>query len=42
MKEIIYIFIGGGIGSVSRYLAQIAVNEKLSPTFSPFRGERLP
>lgn len=36
MKEIIYIFIGGGIGSVSRYLAQIAVNEKLSPTFFPF------
>lgn len=39
MKEIIYIFIGGGIGSVSRYLAQIAVNEKLSPTFFPFPWE---
>ena len=42
MKEIIYIFIGGGIGSVSRYLAQIAVNENLALLFSPFRGERLP
>lgn len=36
MKEIIYIFLGGGAGSVARYLAQIAVNEKLSPTFFPF------
>lgn len=36
MKEIIYIFLGGGAGSVARYLAQIAVNERLSPTFFPF------
>lgn len=36
MKEIVYIFIGGGAGSVVRYLAQIAVNERLSPMFFPF------
>ncbi|WP_455593404.1 fluoride efflux transporter CrcB [Bacteroides sp.] len=36
MKELIYIFLGGGAGSVARYLAQVAVNEKLSPTFFPF------
>lgn len=36
MKELIYIFLGGGIGSVARYLAQIAVNEKLSPALFPF------
>ena len=38
MKEIIYIFIGGGMGSVTRYLTQIAVNEKSSH----FHGEHLP
>ena len=27
MKEIAYIFIGGGVGSVLRYLAQISINE---------------
>lgn len=36
MKELIYIFLGGGIGSVARYLTQIAVNEKLSPALFPF------
>ena len=36
MKEIIYIFIGGGMGSVTRYLTQIAVNERLSPALFPF------
>lgn len=35
MKEIIYIFIGGGMGSVTRYLTQIAVNERLSPGSLP-------
>lgn len=36
MKEIIYIFLGGGAGSVARYLAQIAVNEKVAPLLFPF------
>lgn len=36
MKEIIYIFLGGGIGSVARYLMQIAVNERLNSTLTPF------
>lgn len=36
MKEAIYIFIGGGIGSVLRYLAQIAVNERTSTFALPF------
>lgn len=36
MKEAIYIFIGGGIGSVLRYLAQIAVNERTSTFAFPF------
>lgn len=36
MKEILYIFLGGGAGSVARYLAQIAVNEKVSPLLFPF------
>ena len=30
MKEIAYIFIGGGVGSVLRYLAQISINERMS------------
>ena len=38
MKEAIYIFIGGGAGSVLRYLAQIGLNERMSR----FHGERLP
>lgn len=36
MKEILYIFLGGGAGSVARYLAQIAVNEKIAPFLFPF------
>lgn len=36
MKEAIYIFIGGGIGSVLRYLAQIGINERMSGTGFPF------
>lgn len=36
MKELIYIFLGGGIGSVARYLAQISINERLSPALFPF------
>lgn len=36
MKELIYIFIGGGTGSVVRYLAQIAVNEHTAGLSSPF------
>lgn len=36
MKEVVYIFIGGGIGSVLRYLAQLAVNERMSVFASPF------
>lgn len=36
MKEIICIFLGGGAGSVARYLAQQVVNERLSPLLFPF------
>lgn len=36
MKEIAYIFIGGGIGSVLRYLAQISINERMSGIGFPF------
>lgn len=36
MKEIIYIFIGGGAGSVLRYLAQIGINERMSGIGFPF------
>lgn len=36
MKEIIYIFIGGGIGSVLRYLGQMAVNERTPNLAFPF------
>lgn len=36
MKEILYIFIGGGIGSVLRYLGQLAVNERMSNMAFPF------
>lgn len=36
MKEVIYIFIGGGIGSVLRYLAQIGINERMSAIGFPF------
>lgn len=36
MKEILYIFIGGGIGSVLRYLGQLAVNEHTSGLAFPF------
>lgn len=36
MKEVIYIFIGGGIGSVLRYLGQVAVNERTSGVAFPF------
>lgn len=36
MKEILYIFLGGGAGSVTRYLAQVAVNEKIAPLLFPF------
>ena len=36
MKEVIYIFIGGGAGSVLRYLAQIGINERMSGFSSPF------
>lgn len=36
MKEILYIFIGGGIGSVLRYLGQIAINERTSGVVFPF------
>lgn len=36
MKEVIYIFIGGGIGSVLRYLGQVAVNERTSGLAFPF------
>ena len=35
MKEIIYIFIGGGMGSVTRYLTQARLS-------SHFHGEHLP
>lgn len=36
MKEVVYIFIGGGLGSVMRYLVQLAVNERMSVFTSPF------
>lgn len=36
MKELIYIFIGGGTGSILRYLAQMAVNERASGFAFPF------
>ena len=36
MKEAIYIFIGGGAGSVLRYLAQIGLNERMSGIGFPF------
>lgn len=36
MKELIYIFIGGGTGSILRYLAQMAVNERTSGFAFPF------
>lgn len=36
MKEIVYIFIGGGVGSVLRYLAQISINERMSGIGFPF------
>lgn len=36
MKEIAYIFIGGGVGSVLRYLAQISINERMSSIGFPF------
>ena len=36
MKEILYIFIGGGMGSVLRYLGQIAINERTSGVGFPF------
>ncbi len=36
MKEIVYIFIGGGVGSVLRHLAQISINERMSGIGFPF------
>lgn len=36
MKEIAYIFIGGGVGSVLRYLAQISINERMPGIGFPF------
>ena len=36
MKEILYIFIGGGIGSVLRYLGQLTVNGRTSGLAFPF------
>lgn len=36
MKEIAYIFIGGGVGSVLRYLAQISINKRMSGIGFPF------
>lgn len=36
MKEVFYIFIGGGIGSSLRYLGQQMVNHHLSGVLSPF------
>ena len=36
MKEIAYIFIGGGVGSVLRYMAQISINERMSGIGFPF------
>ncbi|MFR2070605.1 MAG: fluoride efflux transporter CrcB [Bacteroides nordii] len=36
MKEIAYIFIGGGVGSVLRYLVQISINERMSGIGFPF------
>lgn len=36
MKEVFYIFIGGGIGSVLRYLGQLIVNERMGSWAFPF------
>ncbi len=36
MKELVYIFLGGGIGSAARYLAQVAINECIAPFAFPF------
>lgn len=36
MKELICIFIGGGTGSVLRYLAQLGINERMSGFAFPF------
>lgn len=36
MKEIIYIFVGGGAGSILRYLAQMGINERMSGMGFPF------
>lgn len=36
MKDILYIFIGGGIGSVLRYLGQTAINGRTSGIGFPF------
>lgn len=36
MKEVLYIFIGGGVGSVLRYLMQLGVNRKLAGIMFPF------
>ena len=36
MKEIAYIFIGGGVVSLLRYLAQISINERMSGIGFPF------
>ncbi|MFV0544594.1 MAG: fluoride efflux transporter CrcB [Bacteroides sp.] len=36
MKELIYIFIGGGIGSTARYLTQIFINKQMSTSLFPF------
>lgn len=35
MKELMYIFIGGGAGSVLRYLAQQIVHERMAPLAFP-------
>lgn len=36
MKDLFYIFIGGGLGSVLRYIIQLKVNEQASTYAFPF------
>lgn len=35
-KELIYIFLGGGAGSVLRYCAQIVLHERITPYTFPY------
>lgn len=36
MKELLYIFLGGGIGSVLRYCVQMVISERITPHVFPW------